>query len=109
MLMPGEELRGMVTGLYSDRNGVLAATNRRLLFFDKRLTGEQIEDFPYKGIGSIQHETGLFGGTISITAAGRKTKSQTRPGSPSSQVLRHSTGTVVRTRRSRIGWKDSGG
>ena len=72
--MPGEELRGMVTGLYSDRNGVLAATNRRLLFFDKRLTGEQIEDFPYKGIGSIQHETGLFGGTISITAAGRKTK-----------------------------------
>ena len=74
VLMPDEELYGMATGLYSGENGILVATNRRVFFLSKNLIGERVEDFPYGVIGSIQHETGMAGGVITISAVGSTAK-----------------------------------
>lgn len=54
-------------------NGLLIATNKRLVFVDKGLLGGlKVEDFPYDKISSIQYETGMVFGKIKIFASGNK-------------------------------------
>lgn len=55
--------------------GIIVATDRRLIFFDKGLFGGlKVEDFAYDKISSIQYETGLFTGSIIIFASSNKAK-----------------------------------
>ena len=43
-----------IMGRDSVRNGIFVATNKRLVFFAKKLTGFDLEIFPYKNISSIE-------------------------------------------------------
>jgi len=68
-----DELPEKVTqGLYEGGNGLLVATNKRLIFIDKGLISLRVEDFPYDKITSIQYSAGLLMGEITIFASGNK-------------------------------------
>jgi hypothetical protein len=75
----------IVQGLYNNGNGILVATNKRLVFVDKGLMSLKVEDFPYDKITSIQYSTGILMGGIDIFASGNKaeiknvTKDQVKP------------------------------
>ena len=75
ILWKDETLEALIGGFYDGGNGVLAATNKRLIFIDKGLMwGLKVEDFPYDKISSIQYSKGLLLGEISIYTSGNKAK-----------------------------------
>ena len=61
-----------VQGFYEKGQGLLVATNKRLIFIDKGLLSMRVEDFPYDKITSIQYSTGFVFGEITIYASGNK-------------------------------------
>ena len=62
----------LVTGIYNNGNGILVATNRRLVFVNKGLMSFKMEDFSYDKITSIESKTGMLLGQITIYASGNK-------------------------------------
>jgi len=73
ILWDDELLEHIVQGSYNNGNGILVATNKRLIFIDKGLMwGLKVEDFPYDKISSIQYETGLLLADITIFSSGNK-------------------------------------
>ena len=81
-LNPNEEVVAIVMGAYeteilgedSVRNGILIATNKRLVFYAKKLTGYELEDFPLSNISSIESGKNMMGHNISFFASGNKVK-----------------------------------
>jgi hypothetical protein len=79
-LSPGEEILSAVQGTYetkigkSDtvRKGSFIATDRRLVFYAKKLTGYDLESFPYENISSIEMGKNMMGHHISFFASGNK-------------------------------------
>ena len=75
IIAAGEEIFGLVQGIYNGGQGILVATDRRLLFVDKGLLyGLKVEDFGLDKVTSIQIETGLFFADIKIMASGNIAK-----------------------------------
>ncbi|RXA19922.1 hypothetical protein EQO05_07175 [Methanosarcina sp. MSH10X1] len=73
ILWEDERIEKLVQGLYEKKNGILVATNKRLIFIDKGLIyGLRVEDFPYDKVSSIQYKTGLIFGELTIFASGNK-------------------------------------
>ena len=78
----GEKMISAVLGAYetkvlgadSVRNGIMIATNKRLIFFAKKLTGFDLEVFPYGNISSFEMGKNLMGHHISFFASGNKAK-----------------------------------
>lgn len=72
-----EEILHSVLGVYetkilgseSVRNGTFLATNKRLVFFEKKLGGFDLESFPYENISSFEASKGLMGHSISFFPA----------------------------------------
>jgi len=54
------------------RNGVFIATDRRLVFFGKKMFGYDMEVFPYTNISSIDMGKSLMGHHFSFYASGNK-------------------------------------
>lgn len=81
-LNPNEEVVAIVMGAYeteilgsdSVRNGILIATNKRLVFYAKKLMGYELEDFPLSNISSIESGKNMMGHNISFFASGNKVK-----------------------------------
>lgn len=81
-LEEGEEILASVMGAYETKmlgnnamkNGVFIATKSRIVFFGKRLTGYDLESFPYSNISSIEMGKNLMGHHISFFASGNKIK-----------------------------------
>jgi hypothetical protein len=77
---PGESPVASVYGAYetkimgsdSVRNGIFIATNKRLLFYGKKLFGYDLEIFPYSNISSIEMGKNMMGHHISFFASGNK-------------------------------------
>ena len=77
---PGECVRAAVMGAYETkvmgndtvRNGILLATDRRVLFFAKKLTGFDLESFPYRNISSFDQAKSLMGHSVTFYASGNK-------------------------------------
>lgn len=75
-----EQIRCSVFGAYAAklmgkdtvRNGILAATDRRLVFYAKKLTGHDMEVFPFENISSVEHGKNLMGNTLRIFTSGNK-------------------------------------
>ncbi|MDE0230347.1 MAG: PH domain-containing protein [Spirochaetaceae bacterium] len=63
-----------IMGSDSVRNGILIATDRRILFYAKKLTGFEIESFSYANISSFEMGKNMLGGTISFFASGNSVK-----------------------------------
>jgi len=73
ILWPDEKIENLVQGTYANGNGILVATTKRLVFVNKGLMfGLKVEDFPYEKISSVQYETGLVFGKLTIFASGNK-------------------------------------
>jgi hypothetical protein len=73
ILWDDEDVLDIVQGLYNNGNGILVSTQLRLVFVDKGLLyGLKVEDFSYEKVSSVQYETGLFFGTITIFTSGNK-------------------------------------
>ena len=73
ILWGDEIVENMIQGTYNNGNGILVATNRRLVFVDKGiLYGLKVEDFAYDKISSIQYETGILFGKLTIFTSGNK-------------------------------------
>jgi hypothetical protein len=56
----------------SIRNGNLIATDKRIIFFAKKLFGYDLESFPFKNISSIEKSKGMLGHSITFFASGNK-------------------------------------
>lgn len=63
-----------IMGNDSIRNGIFIATNQRLLFYAKKLTGYEFEAFPYANISSMEMGKNFMGYHISFFASGNSTK-----------------------------------
>lgn len=79
-LEPGEEVLGAVQGTYetkimgsdSVRTGSLIATDRRVVFYAKKLGGYELESFPYNNISSFEQGKNMMGHNITFFASGNK-------------------------------------
>lgn len=77
---PGEEALATVAGQYEKlkpngqkehiRSCVLVATDRRVLFYAKKITGHDVESFPYSLISSIVEGKNLMGRNVQVIAPG---------------------------------------
>ena len=73
ILAHNEPVLNIVQGYYSGGNGILVATDRRLVFIDKGMIyGLKVEDFPYDKLSSIQYETGMLLAKITIFTSGNQ-------------------------------------
>ncbi|MDN3309339.1 PH domain-containing protein [Microbacterium oryzae] len=78
----GETVDWSVFGLYEAmrlgnkvaRNGVLIATDRRVLFYAKRLGGYDLESFPYRNISSFESGKSLTGSNVTFFASGNQVR-----------------------------------
>lgn len=68
-LEPGERVEAAIHGAYETkmmgnatvRQGILAATDRRLVFYAKKLGGYDLEHFPYENISSFEQGKNMMG------------------------------------------------
>lgn len=79
-LEPSEEVLAFVPGTYetkrfgqdSVRSGVLLATDRRVVFYAKKMTGYELESFPYENISSFEQGKNFMGATLRFFASGNE-------------------------------------
>jgi hypothetical protein len=57
-------------GTESVRKGILVATDRRVLFFAKKMGGYDLESYPYGNISSLEQGKTMMGGTLKFFASG---------------------------------------
>lgn len=77
---PGETVRAAMQGTYetkilgSDtvRSGVLIATDRRVVFYAKKLGGYDLESFPYRSISSFEQSKNMMGHSVTFFASGNR-------------------------------------
>ena len=74
ILSDDEHIRSALQGRYEGGQGLLVATDRRLVFVDKKLIGNRVkvEDFPYDSISSIKYELEMLMATVTIFASGNE-------------------------------------
>ncbi|MFC3347308.1 PH domain-containing protein [Streptomyces echinoruber] len=72
VLWEGETVEMLATGVYGKGNGLVAMTNQRLIFLKHGVLSQQVEDFPYNRISSVQWSGGLIMGTLIVFASGNK-------------------------------------
>ncbi len=67
----GENILGHTRGFYDGNTWLICVTDRRLLFVDKgMLVGMKSTEIPLASIGSVNYETKMMGGNITVSAAG---------------------------------------
>jgi Bacterial PH domain/Short C-terminal domain len=75
-----EEVLASVAGVYQGellgadipRNGLLIATERRLVFYAKKFGGYDFESFPYSNISSFEQGRDLYGSYVHFFASGNR-------------------------------------
>ena len=79
-LEQGEQVISAVLGTYeakvlgqdSVRTGLLIATDRRLLFYAKKMGGYELESFPYSNISSFDQGKNMMGPNVTFFSSGNK-------------------------------------
>ena len=76
VLWHDETIENAVQGKYGESQGILVATDKRLIFVNKGMVGGRlrVEDFPYDKIASIQYDTGKILGDYHWSDMDRKAK-----------------------------------
>ncbi|MFE3383004.1 PH domain-containing protein, partial [Streptomyces anulatus] len=72
VLWEGETVEMLATGIYGKGNGLLAMTSMRLIFLKHGVLSQQVEDFPYSKISSVQWSGGMLSGALSVFTSGNK-------------------------------------
>jgi len=57
-------------GKETKRNGALLVTDRRVIFFTKKIGGYEMSDHVYSMLTSVDYKKGLVSGNINISASG---------------------------------------
>jgi len=73
LLHEGERVVNLAQGMYADKNGLIAVTDRRVMFVEEGVMRSRLEDFPYGRISSVRTSTGWTAGDLTIFASGNKT------------------------------------
>lgn len=63
-----------ILGKDSVRNGIFMATEKRVVFYAKKLGGYDLESFPLENISSFESGKSMMGHKISFFASGNKVK-----------------------------------
>lgn len=71
-LSENETVHHIVVGEYSGGQGILVATDRRLLFIFQGIMKQIVEDFAYDKISSIEYNGGLMLGGIKVYVSNQK-------------------------------------
>lgn len=79
-LYPGERVLAVIQGTYetkilgsdSVRNGILISSERRIVFYAKKLGGYDLESFDYSNVSSFEQSKNMMGHSISFYASGNK-------------------------------------
>lgn len=71
-LWEGELVQHMAAGNYGGGIGLVALTDRRLMFVKDGWVGKTSEDFPLDKISSVQWSSGMLTGTLTVFASGNK-------------------------------------
>jgi hypothetical protein len=67
----GENILGHTRGFYNGTTWLICVTDRRLLFLDRNIGwGMKTTEIPLTSVGSVNYETKLMGGNITVTASG---------------------------------------
>ena len=67
----GENILGHTRGFYNGTTWLICVTDRRLLFLDRNIGwGMKTTEIPLISVGSVNYETKLLGGNITVTASG---------------------------------------
>ncbi len=72
ILGENEPILNMAAGQYDGKQGLLVVTDRRLIFFEKGMVRSRQEDFPYSKVSSLQTQTKMTSGVITIFVSGNK-------------------------------------
>lgn len=72
LLGEGEEVVNLARGEYGGKEGLIAATDRRIIFVEEGMVRHRLEDFPYNKVSSILTEAGIRSGKLTIFASGNK-------------------------------------
>ncbi|MFF8408992.1 PH domain-containing protein [Streptomyces omiyaensis] len=72
VLWEGEAVDMLATGQYGGGVGLVALTDRRLLFLKHGILSQALEDFPLGNISSVQWAGGMLMGTLSVYASGNR-------------------------------------
>jgi hypothetical protein len=72
ILGEGEQALNLARGEYDGKEGLLAVTDRRVLFLEEGMIRHRLEDFPYDKISSVQTKTGMRSGELTIFVSGNK-------------------------------------
>lgn len=59
-------------GTNTVRNGILVATDQRVVFYAKKFGGYDLESFPYSNISSFEQSKGMMGHKIKMFASGNE-------------------------------------
>lgn len=59
-----------ILGSKTTKTGHLIATTDRIIFYSKKLTGFEMESFPYKNISSLEQGKNMMGSNLKIIASG---------------------------------------
>lgn len=71
LLLPGEQIWGVISGFYTAGSAVLCATSMRVLLVDKKLIRLNIEDVRYESISEVDFSRQLFIASTHLHFAGR--------------------------------------
>lgn len=71
-LAEGEVVREVAAGTYGGGQGLLALTDRRLIFLKDGVMSKTLEDFPLDRVSSVTWSSGLVMGKVTITVASNK-------------------------------------
>src|SRR5437879_1586043 len=72
LLLEGEEVLNLARGKYADKQGLVAVTDRRIMFVEEGMMRSRLEDFPYGRVSSIQSEKAILSGKLIVFASGNK-------------------------------------
>ncbi len=72
LLSNGEELVNLAQGFYDGKNGLVALTDRRVLFIEEGMFRSRLEDFSFDRISSVQTEKGFAHGKLVVFVSGNK-------------------------------------
>ncbi|WP_228974969.1 PH domain-containing protein [Streptomyces sp. DH12] len=79
VLWEGETVEMLATGTYGKGLGLVAMTDKRLIFFKHGMLSQQVEDFPYGRISSVQWSGAMISGTLTVFASGNKAEIKQMP------------------------------
>lgn len=73
-LEPNEEIINWISASYDSKHGVLVATDKRALFYGKKLFGFSVETIPYSKISSVDVEKQMNRYFVKLFTSGNEIK-----------------------------------